>query len=150
MKLTVEEAIKELKSYMPKDNGYNDRDIEAFNMAIHALEENQRYHVLGTVEELQSMKDNGSFTGFEMAQLIAKLNKLKRYEVVGTEDEFKEMKSGDFSEHLLNMGYIKGYTKAFEDFKKCVEAEYAFVDIHKTDEELVELLKNALVGKEWE
>jgi len=36
--MKIEKAIVELKSYMPKDNGMNNPDIKAFDLAILALE----------------------------------------------------------------------------------------------------------------
>lgn len=51
-KMTNQEAIQELKSYMPKDNEYNVLDREAFNMAIKSLENNERTKIIDEVIEL--------------------------------------------------------------------------------------------------
>lgn len=60
------------------------------NTIIKALEEVQRYRELGTPEELQNMKEHGSFTGFELAQIAAGQKLLKEYQEVGTVEECKE------------------------------------------------------------
>lgn len=44
--MTYKEAIKEIKNYMPKDNGLNNKDIEAFNMAINALKKMENYETI--------------------------------------------------------------------------------------------------------
>lgn len=50
--MTNEEAINEVKSYIPKDNGMNNKDILAFNIAISALEENTK--LKAEIDELKS------------------------------------------------------------------------------------------------
>ena len=57
------------------------------NAYIEATRELEAYRKIGTVEELKTMKENGAFSAFEMAQLIAKMNKLKEYEAIGTVEE---------------------------------------------------------------
>lgn len=64
----------------------------AVTVAVKALEEIQEYRAIGTVEELQSMKDNGAFSGMELAQLAIMQMRLKEYEAIGTVDEFKALK----------------------------------------------------------
>lgn len=48
--------------------------------------------------------------------IINALEEVQAYRAIGTVEEFKALKSGDFSEHLLNMGYTKGYNKAIDEF----------------------------------
>ena len=60
---------------------------KAFDTAIKALEDVQRYHAIGTPEELQTMKEHGGFTGVELANIAAMQMKLKEYEAIGTEEE---------------------------------------------------------------
>ena len=92
MSMTVERAIEVLEY----SRGYEGMNFGApkiaLDMAISALEEIQQYRAIGTVEELKSMKENGAFSAFEMAQLIAKMNKLKEYESIGTVSELRELK----------------------------------------------------------
>lgn len=54
---------------------------------IRVLEENRRYREIGTLEELQTMKEHGGFTGVELAQIAAMQMKLKEYEAIGTPEE---------------------------------------------------------------
>lgn len=63
---------------------------EAKELAIKALEEVQRYRAIGTPEELKSLKENGAFTGMELAQLVAMQMSLREYEKIGTVEECRE------------------------------------------------------------
>lgn len=56
------------------------------------FEEIKQYKAIGTVEELKSMKENGTFTGVELAQLAAMQMRLKEYSEIGTIEEFKALK----------------------------------------------------------
>ena len=57
------------------------------------LEELKQYRAIGTVEEMQSMKDNGAFTGVELASIACMQIKLKDYQSIGTIEEFKVLKN---------------------------------------------------------
>ena len=59
---------------------------------IDILQELEAYRAIGTVEELKSMKENGAFTGVELAQLAAMQMRLKEYSAIGTIEEFKALK----------------------------------------------------------
>ena len=65
---------------------------KAIEMAIQALEEVQAYRAIGTVEDLKTMKENGAFTGVELAQILAMQMELKKYQSIGTIEEFKALK----------------------------------------------------------
>ena len=54
---------------------------------IRVFEENRRYREIGTLEELQTMKEHGGFTGVELANIAAMQMKLKEYEAIGTPEE---------------------------------------------------------------
>ncbi|MBQ7067033.1 MAG: hypothetical protein IJN92_09475 [Lachnospiraceae bacterium] len=62
---------------------------------IDILQELEAYRTIGTVEELKSMKENGAFTGVELAQLAAMQMRLKEYSAIGTIEEFKALKEKD-------------------------------------------------------
>lgn len=62
----------------------------AYDTAIKALEEVQQYRAIGTPEELKSLKENGAFTGMELAQLVAIQMSLREYEKIGTVEECRE------------------------------------------------------------
>ncbi len=49
------------------------------------------YRAIGTVEELKSMKENGSFSGSELAQIAVQLNQLKEYKKIGAIERFREL-----------------------------------------------------------
>ena len=52
----------------------------------------QQYREIGTVEEIKSMKENGPFSGVELAQLAAMQMRLRDYQKIGTIEEFKALK----------------------------------------------------------
>lgn len=62
MSMTENEAIKELETSielakMCTQNSERKREIEAYNMAIQALEEIQQYRAIGTIEEFKALKE---------------------------------------------------------------------------------------------
>ena len=59
---------------------------------LKSLTELEQYRAIGTVEELKTLKENGAFTGVELAQLAAIQMRLKEYSTIGTVDEFKALK----------------------------------------------------------
>ena len=59
---------------------------------IDILQELEAYRAIGTVEELKSMKENGAFTGVELAQLADMQMSLKEYLAIGTIEEFQALK----------------------------------------------------------
>ena len=67
-------------------------ETRSFNKIVTYLEELKQYRAIGTVEELKSMKENGAFTGVELAQLAAMQMRLKEYSAIGTIEEFKNLK----------------------------------------------------------
>ena len=80
----------ELYLYDAEDRPY--LIARAENMALNALKEIQAYRAIGTVEELQSMKENGAFTGTELAQIAVCQMELQKYMAIGTIEEFKALK----------------------------------------------------------
>ena len=65
---------------------------EACEIAENLFEEIQQYRAIGTIEELQELKENGAFTGVELAQIAVNQMELKKYMAIGTVDEFKALK----------------------------------------------------------
>lgn len=93
MSMTENEIIKMLeveKAYMDSHGGRS--QSEALAYAIESVKEIQQYRAIGTVEELKSMKENGAFTGVELAQLAAMQMRLKEYSAIGTIEEFNALK----------------------------------------------------------
>lgn len=122
---------------------------DVYGIMHEALEEVKAYRAIGTVEDLKTMKENGAFTGVELAQILAMQMELKKYQSIGTVEELQEMKSGDFTEHLLNMGYTKGikdgYNKAIDDVfdflktqrdKKYMKVNFDDLEIREYKEQL--------------
>lgn len=66
---------------------------EALDMAIQALEEIQQYRAIGTVEEIQSIKD----------QLLMVKDMCKDYYEIGTIDEFKALKEKSVAKKPLRI-----------------------------------------------
>ena len=91
--MTENEAIRNIKEHLTFA-GCEDLmcEVEALEMAMQALEEIQQYRAIGTVEELKTMKENGAFTGVELAQILAMQMELKKYQSIGTIEEFKALK----------------------------------------------------------
>lgn len=89
--MTENEAINELQANIDLPFGFTVSD-EVSEIAIQALEEIKQYREIGTVEELKSMKENGAFTGIELAQIAVNLMKVKKYMEIGTLEEFKDLK----------------------------------------------------------
>ena len=84
-------------------NCLNSQEKEALKFI---LEEIQQYRAIGTVEDLKSMKENGAFTGVELAQLSAMQMRLKEYSAIGTIDEFKGLKEKSVAKKPLHQGWI--------------------------------------------
>lgn len=59
---------------------------------IKSLEELKQYRAIGTVEDLKTMKENGAFTGVELASLACMQMKLRDYQAIGTVEELKALK----------------------------------------------------------
>lgn len=87
--MTESEAQKWLERFEWDDN---EETSEALTTICEALQEVQEYKTIGTIEELKSMKENGAFTGVELAQLAAMQMRLKEYLAIGTIEEFKALK----------------------------------------------------------
>lgn len=87
--MTENEAINELQANIDLPFGFTVSD-EVSEIAIQALEEIQQYRAIGTVEELKTMKENGAFTGVELAQIAAMQMRLKGYQQLGTLEQVRK------------------------------------------------------------
>lgn len=96
------------------------------------LEELKSYRAIGTVEELKSMKENGSFTTDELVQLACMQMYLRDYRAIGTIEEFKALKEKSVAKKPItykntnkadcpNCGAtVRGIDKPFGDYcSKC-------------------------------
>lgn len=77
---------------------------EDLEMMVKCLEELQQYRAIGTVEDLKTMKENGAFTGVELAQILAMQMELKKYQSIGTIEEFKALKEKSVAKKPLHNG----------------------------------------------
>ncbi len=76
---------------------YKGREEKA-NTILAMVSKLQQYRAIGTVEELQTMKEHGGFTGVELANIAAMQMKLKEYEAIGTPEEC--LRNKDFLDFL--------------------------------------------------
>ena len=107
--------IKKLGKVAIVGGGRNAGKTESKMLAV--LEELEQYRAIGTVEELQAMKENGAFSGVELAQIAAMQMKLKKYMEIGTLEEFKALKHFESNyEHNLNVEYNKAVYEFAEEY----------------------------------
>lgn len=64
-----------------------DKAIKTVLLTDDDVDKWEAYKAIGTVEELKTMKENGAFSGTELAQIAAMQMKLKEYQSIGTVDE---------------------------------------------------------------
>ena len=128
--MTEIEAIKELKSNL----AYS-LSSECREMAIQALEEIQQYRAIGTVEELKSMKENGAFSGVELAQIAT------------IQMKFKEYRDAEEQGLLLRLPLEVGkeiyvLTKSFDVMKNCMST---IIEVFEVREFRYNFLKNFVI-----
>lgn len=93
--VTLDHIAKEEPNVSPLV--YKGREEKA-NTILAMVEELQQYRAIGTVEELQTMKEHGGFTGVELANIAAMQMKLKEYEAIGMPEEC--LRNKDFLDFL--------------------------------------------------
>lgn len=136
--MTEQEAIAIIKKNYPKcckmvngryEGGFDDTDCElgqAFNIAIKALEEVQQYRAIGTMEELQTMKEHGGFTGIELANIAAMQMKLKEYEAIGTPEECRTAREKQMPKKPYHISQVDDNDNANVECPAChATADYA-------------------------
>ena len=83
------QALEEIQQYLA--TGMTPEQIKEMQMDYCAkgavLEE---YKAIGTVKELKAMKENGAFSGSELALIALNLTELKKYQAIGTLDQCRE------------------------------------------------------------
>ena len=109
--MTESEAIEVLKDFnkqvSSKADGTYQRTIgeKVCEVAIKALEEVQQYRALGTPDDLKTMKENGAFTGGELAQIAVSQMLLRKYTVIGTPEECQEaIRFKEYFDELYGQG----------------------------------------------
>lgn len=117
--MTENEALELMKSLQISKDCELVKTLDFKATVIKALEEIQQYRAIGTVEELKTMKENGAFTGVELAQLAAMQMRLKKYSTIGTIEEFKVLKEksvakkAEVNEFDYGEGYVCGECESF-------------------------------------
>lgn len=86
-KMTEQEALLILNYRISRFDNAEDIN-QALDVAKNALEENQQYRAIGTVEKVREYKEIAdNMNAVSMAKLCVSLNKLEKYERVGTLEE---------------------------------------------------------------
>lgn len=136
--MTENESIEEIKKkicgerptqHICSDGCMKGNDKCALSVAIKALEEVQQYRAIGTVEGLKSLKENGAFTGEELAQLAAMQMWLRDYEKIGTPEECRAA-----VEKQKTSYDVEKIAEQLEDYlfeKYCVEGDSKIYEIVK-------------------
>ena len=92
-RLTLEEAIKYIKEVVCKNRKNKEKNTivipnsfisstdcaEKYEQVAKWLEELESYRDIGTSKELKELKENGAFTGLELAKLAIMQKELKKY-----------------------------------------------------------------------
>ena len=92
-RLTLEEAIKYIKEVVCKNRKNKEKNTivipnsfissadcaEKYEQVAKWLKELKSYKDIGTPEELKELKENGAFTGLELAKLAIMQKELKKY-----------------------------------------------------------------------
>lgn len=92
-RLTLEEAIKYIKEVVCKNRKNKEKNTivipnsfisstdcaEKYEQVAKWLEELESYRDIGTLKELKELKENGAFTGLELAKLAIMQKELKKY-----------------------------------------------------------------------
>lgn len=93
MSMTENEAIKNVTAYVYMEcENMPMQVVKALDVMKNCTKEIQQYRAIGTVEDLKTMKENGAFSGVELAQILAMQKELKKYQSIGTIEEFKALK----------------------------------------------------------
>lgn len=107
MSITENKAVETLEYIKTFDGMDFGATKIALKMAIQVIEEIQEYRAIGTVEDLKTMKENGAFSGAELAQILAMQMELKKYQSIGTIEEFKVLKEKSVAKKIVTKG--QGY-----------------------------------------
>lgn len=109
--VTLDHIAKEEPNVSPLV--YKGREEKA-DTILAMVEELKQYRAIGTPEDLETMKEHGSFTGVELANIAAMQMKLKEYEAIGTLEEC--LRNKDFLDFLagkMNPGDFETYLRLY-------------------------------------
>lgn len=131
-KLTLEEAIKytkeiaranrvEAENYIPTTGPYYNANLECANQYEQIsmwLKELKSYKDIGTPKELKELKENGAFTGVELAKLAIIQKELKEYKDLEEQGLLVRLPD-DLSRVLYQVNYRWKCTEYGEENDKC-------------------------------
>lgn len=131
-RLTLEEAIKytkeiaranrvEAENYTPTTGPYYNADLECANQYEQFsmwLKELKSYKDIGTPKELKELKENGAFTGLELAKLAIMQKELKEYKDLEEQGLLVRLpcKVGDIV-------YVDSTILPIEDMERCEDID---------------------------
>ncbi|MBP3543030.1 MAG: hypothetical protein J6J86_02265, partial [Lachnospiraceae bacterium] len=86
---------------------------ELFENLLNRSEKLKEFEAIGTVEEFKTMKENGSFSGVELAQLAAMQMRLRDYQTIGSVEECRA------AVERMKPRKVKKFKKIGEIFYQC-------------------------------
>ena len=126
-----------------RDTVYPGGRAENAKTIIDGFEELEQYRAIGTPDELKKLKENGAFTGVELAQIAIGEMKLKEYMAIGTPEECraavekqiadKELESHD-EKHILE-SCISLMQEMVNDFAEWYRWQHGEDAIEELDDE---------------
>ena len=99
---------------------------------IECQKELEAYRAIGTVEDLETMKENGAFSGLELAQICAMQMKLKEYQEAEHQGQLRAvpLKIGDEAWAIRNYNGVKHAQKGTvremfytQDMRLCIAVD---------------------------
>ena len=114
--MTEKQAIKILKGEKSWES--DDRKIDAFILAIQALEEIQEYRELGTVKGIVNLFNN------QRTIIATQHETLKQYREIGTVEELKAYKNGCCYETPCKVGATVWVIAKCKDVNSVLDAAY--------------------------
>ena len=131
------EAINELEEGMTLSFG-NPISNEAAKIAISALEEVQEYRAIGTIEELEKIKQC-AFSGVELFAIASAQMELKKYIAIGTVQECREavekQKTAQVAKLIDGVTECCGYDFGMDAFEKPKFCPMCGKKIERSEEE---------------
>lgn len=147
----IVKALEELKQYRAIGTVSEIMEMQFATEQEH--DEVLKYRTIGTVEQLKTMFDGywklkdlcEEYEKYGLPEDYWKLNEMcKEYSAIGTVDEFKALKEKDEDLRLKycyedlseadNLGYMRGYNKAIDEFADELINHSIYADIGKGNE----------------
>lgn len=131
-KLTLEEVIKYIKEVVQKNRKNKEKNTivipnsfisssdcaEKYEQVAKWLKELKSYKDIGTPKELKELKENGAFTGLELAKLAIMQKELKKYKDLEEQGLLVRLPD-DLNRILYQVNYRWTCTEYGEENNKC-------------------------------